>query len=182
MNAYFELFGKWINISYKAVVEDDRKKRKSLSEDEKVAYVEEIVSAARSGLDYPIDYFRDGDRLYIGPSIDYIVEHNDIKWADVSYGYYSPEIFSTVASNHTKDDVRRFLEFLRGINYDDGFGTQHLFGTVVFNDGSWNERWEYDGSEGWSHKSIPQEPIGFTSREGKVEYEDDDTECYNDGV
>lgn len=35
--------------------------------------------------------------------------------------------------------------------YDDGYGSQHLYGTILFKDNSWLSRWEYDGSEGWEH-------------------------------
>ena len=42
--------------------------------------------------------------------------------------------------------------------YDEGYGGQELFGIVWFNDGSWLERWEYDGSEGWTYKKTPQIP------------------------
>ena len=39
--------------------------------------------------------------------------------------------------------------------YDDGFGRQYLHGCIWFDDFSWSERQEYDGSEWWVHKSIP---------------------------
>jgi hypothetical protein len=42
--------------------------------------------------------------------------------------------------------------------YDEGYGGQELFGIVWFNDGSWLERWEYDGSEGWAYKTTPKIP------------------------
>jgi len=43
-------------------------------------------------------------------------------------------------------------------DYDNGFGSQHLFGTVWFTDGTWLERREYDGSERWAHKTCPDIP------------------------
>ena len=39
--------------------------------------------------------------------------------------------------------------------YDPGYGSQELYGTVLFNDGSWLEREEYDGSEDWILKVVP---------------------------
>ena len=39
--------------------------------------------------------------------------------------------------------------------YDDGFGGQELDGTIVFKDGTWLERGEYDGSEWWEYKCKP---------------------------
>lgn len=49
--------------------------------------------------------------------------------------------------------------------YDSGFGTAEVAEDlyIVFDDGSWLERYEYDGSEGWVHKETPdtggKEPI-----------------------
>ena len=40
--------------------------------------------------------------------------------------------------------------------YDDGYGSQELFGDIVLSDGSWLSRREYDGSEWWEHFSIPK--------------------------
>jgi hypothetical protein len=41
------------------------------------------------------------------------------------------------------------------INYNSGYGTQHLFGYVVYEDGTWSERVEYDGMESWVHRVCP---------------------------
>lgn len=41
------------------------------------------------------------------------------------------------------------------INYDDGYGTQEIFGFISFKDGTWMERGEYDGSEWWDYKKCP---------------------------
>lgn len=40
-------------------------------------------------------------------------------------------------------------------NYDSGYGSQELYGTIVFTDNSWLERGEYDGSEWWEDYSLP---------------------------
>lgn len=42
--------------------------------------------------------------------------------------------------------------------YDPGWGLQELFGTIRFKDGTWAERWEYDGSERWELKERPMLP------------------------
>lgn len=60
-------------------------------------------------------------------------------------------------SSRTEEDEMKFLEFLKSVDYDPGYGWQELYGIIVFEDGSWLERWEYDGSEGWSHKHTPSE-------------------------
>lgn len=39
--------------------------------------------------------------------------------------------------------------------YDEGYGSQHLYGTILFKDSTWLSRWEYDGSEGWEYNKPP---------------------------
>jgi|TARA_R110000737_G_scaffold289895_1_gene296432 hypothetical protein len=53
-----------------------------------------------------------------------------------------------------------WADFLNNLNfdYDSGYGSQELFGTLWFNDGSWLERHEYDGAECWHHKDCPDVP------------------------
>ncbi len=58
-------------------------------------------------------------------------------------------------------------EFLKiaDIEYDSGFGLAYIPTelVVVFKDGSWLERHEYDGSESWVFKSAPvREPDSVT--------------------
>lgn len=57
--------------------------------------------------------------------------------------------------------IAKFSE-LKNYNYDSGFGSAYFDGSVVwFKDGSWLERWEYDGSEGWSYKETPVIPYNL---------------------
>lgn len=53
-----------------------------------------------------------------------------------------------------------FTDFMEKLDfdYDDGFGGQELFGQVWFDDDSWMERGEYDGSEWWEYKRSPEIP------------------------
>ncbi len=46
--------------------------------------------------------------------------------------------------------------------YDSGFGMQELKGIVWLQDGTWLERGEYDGSEWWEHKVLPEIPAKLT--------------------
>ena len=39
--------------------------------------------------------------------------------------------------------------------YDNGYGSQHLYGTILFKDNTWLSRWEYGGSEGWEYHKPP---------------------------
>jgi hypothetical protein len=58
---------------------------------------------------------------------------------------------------HTKEEFDQFLDSL-DFEYDNGYGSQVLFGTVWFRDGSWMERGEYDGSEWWELRRRPEIP------------------------
>jgi hypothetical protein len=43
-------------------------------------------------------------------------------------------------------------------DYDSGYGSQYLDGCIWFEDGTWSERHQYDGSEYWSHHVCPPLP------------------------
>lgn len=52
--------------------------------------------------------------------------------------------------------IKNILEIEKiDVDYDDGYGSQNLFGTVLFKDNTWLERYEYDGSESWDYKEPP---------------------------
>lgn len=53
---------------------------------------------------------------------------------------------NVVARVKTTDDIDEL-----DVNYDDGYGTQYLYGLVLFDDGTWLSRDEYDGSEAWNY-------------------------------
>jgi hypothetical protein len=56
----------------------------------------------------------------------------------------------------TLEEVLPKLDF----DYNDGYGSQELDGTIWFSDGTWSEREEYDGSEYWEYKlGCPDLPI-----------------------
>lgn len=76
------------------------------------------------------------------------------------------KVFSRTAilkENWNNDEWLSFVQDLN-FNYDDGFGSQSLFGIVWFKDGSWLERHEYDGSEWWEYKKTPAIPTVLTER------------------
>ena len=54
-------------------------------------------------------------------------------------------------------DVEAFLNSL-DFDYDAGYGLQELFGCVWWEDGTWSDRGEYDGSEWWEHHKTPEIP------------------------
>lgn len=58
---------------------------------------------------------------------------------------------------HTKGDLDTFYKSI-DFDYGSGYGGQELYGTVWLKDGTWLERGEYDGSEWWEHRFLPQIP------------------------
>ena len=53
---------------------------------------------------------------------------------------------NAVARVKTTDDIDEL-----DVDYDDGYGSQNLYGLVLFDDGTWLSRYEYDGSECWEY-------------------------------
>ena len=62
---------------------------------------------------------------------------------------------------YSNEDLQKFYSEI-DFEYDAGYGSQELEGTVWFNDGTWLERVEYDGSERWKHKKLPEIPTELT--------------------
>jgi hypothetical protein len=56
--------------------------------------------------------------------------------------------------------IKEYEHFLSLLNfeYDEGYGSQKLFGFIWYKDGTWSDRGEYDGSEWWSYQKIPKIP------------------------
>lgn len=88
---------------------------------------------------------------------------NNVAFAKIQYGndYDDDRCTIELRSNRTEQDEQSFLASLASINYDNGYGGQELFGTIVFKDGTWLERGEYDGSEWWEHRKLPTEESLF---------------------
>lgn len=47
------------------------------------------------------------------------------------------------------------LPLVEDIDYNAGYGIQHVVGHIWYTDGTWSGRAEYDGSECWVHRSRP---------------------------
>lgn len=80
----------------------------------------------------------------IGKSLD------DIKVISIRFNKYNREKHYEFEYIKKIDNVNDLKE----IQYYDGYGIQELYGYVVFNDNTWLEREEYDGSEWWEYRSI----------------------------
>lgn len=58
---------------------------------------------------------------------------------------------------YSKKDYNKFLKDINFI-YDSGYGGQELEGYIWYNDNTWSERGEYDGSEWWEYKIVQEIP------------------------
>ena len=74
-----------------------------------------------------------------------------------SYDLEEPYQKFELKVNHTEEELESFLESL-DFEYDAGYGSQELFGTVWLEDGTWLTRGEYDGSEWWEYHKLPEIP------------------------
>jgi hypothetical protein len=57
-------------------------------------------------------------------------------------------------------DIEDFFFAAKNTDYDNGYGSQEIAFdlVIVFKDGSWFSRTEYDGSEGWRYNECPRKP------------------------
>ena len=72
------------------------------------------------------------------------------EWSDNSVQFI-------LTTGFTKDEYDKFLSDLN-FEYDSGYGGQELFGLIWYVDGTWSERYEYDGSDCWEYKYCPEIP------------------------
>lgn len=100
------------------------------------------------------------DLKFIGKTTD------NILWATLG-GYEIP--------------LKNYLNTMKTINYNSGYGSAEFDedAIVMFDDGSWLERAEYDGSEWWVHKEVPARPrrtryIAEESKDVNLAYAEDD--------
>lgn len=72
-----------------------------------------------------------------------------IAWAKISHRHYHEDSTHHVLKPESKYSY--YAKFMNSLDfiYDAGYGSQELFGEVMFTDGTWLERDEYDGSENW---------------------------------
>jgi len=61
-------------------------------------------------------------------------------------------------TNYSTQDYVQFLEIL-DFDYDSGYGSQEIHGFIWYENGTFSERGEYDGSEWFSYVKTPEIPI-----------------------
>ena len=87
---------------------------------------------------------------------DELLEHikgRIVVFVDIRYGLEFPLDARQFFSGEL-NEVLPMLDFV----YSNGYGTQYIDGTIWYEDGTWSERGEYDGSEWWEHRQRPEIP------------------------
>jgi len=81
---------------------------------------------------------------------------SQVKCAKISNIHYSNdcEKHYLLPLNYTPEQYSDFCRQL-DFQYNSGYGSQYLDGTIWYEDGTWSSRSEYDGSEWWVHNSCP---------------------------
>ena len=87
---------------------------------------------------------------------------NEVKCAIVEY---EPSLSWDEDEKHTAklpcdfndEDMAAFLKSL-DFEYNPGFGTLELYGTIWLKSGNWLDREEYDGAEWWAYRRSPDIP------------------------
>lgn len=71
-------------------------------------------------------------------------------WSDVSF----------ISGKEFSISVENFREVAANADYDPGYGAPEVAEdlVIVFNDGCWFDRREYDGSEWWAYNIVPKKP------------------------
>lgn len=98
-------------------------------------------------------------------TIEWINKSSDkpvtIKCCAIKMEYYNSDDTSNpilLREGYTQEEYEEFLNKL-DFDYDDGFGLQHMFGTVWLSEPNiWMDRGEYDGSEWWRVNQCPEIP------------------------
>lgn len=69
----------------------------------------------------------------------------------------TPQVKYVLKRGFTESDFINFLNLLN-FEYDSGFGSQQLFGTIWYTDGTYSDRKEHGGSEWWERQKVPNIP------------------------
>jgi len=87
-------------------------------------------------------------------------ENNRVKCAIINDDHFASEHRDAeymLKENYTELEYGTFLHLISR-DYDSSYGTQYYHGTIWYDDGTWSERREYDGSEWWSYCKSPAIP------------------------
>ena len=89
-----------------------------------------------------------------------LVERRTVICAEIIHFPWEGELETTIISLKSEYNQEEYESFLDSLDfwYDSGFGAMYVAGTIWFQDGTWAVRKEYDGSEWWDHRILPEIP------------------------
>jgi len=89
--------------------------------------------------------------------LEFIKDKSNVKCVFIEYGGSIIDNGTPIIlkMDYYSDDWTEFVNKL-DFEYYDGYGGQELFGTIWFDDGTWADRGEYDGSEWWDYHTCPK--------------------------
>lgn len=76
---------------------------------------------------------------------------DDIEYAKINFRPIGTPKDMDFRKGSNEFDITQF-----DFEYNEDYGRQYLFGYIVFEDGSWLERDEYDGLEDWVYREVPE--------------------------
>lgn len=92
---------------------------------------------------------------------EFIGHTSEVKSKVKAVEIYTYDLETTIKDflkvGYTEEDFNSFLKRL-DFKYDSGYGGQELYGMIWYEDGTWSERGEYDGSEWWDYRAVPSIP------------------------
>lgn len=89
-----------------------------------------------------------------------VVGNRTVLCAEVYKEHWSMEedtVYHLLKIDYDDEEYEKFLNAI-DFDYDDGYGSQELHGTIWFTNGSYADRGEYDGSEWWDVHTVPDIP------------------------
>lgn len=89
-----------------------------------------------------------------------IMERIDLRFDDIMFANVVIDESDTIKASlppgwHDADMDCFKSQLIRMGYYNSGYGSQNLYGTIVFKNSAWLERREYDGAEWWELKKMP---------------------------
>lgn len=86
------------------------------------------------------------------------VEAIELFWVEDG-GYKKAKVpFLSISRSVHKNEFESIFETKGHQLYNNGYGSQLLYGTIWMKDGTWFDRGEYDGSEWWEYRRRPEIP------------------------
>jgi hypothetical protein len=82
---------------------------------------------------------------------------HELLCAEIRYNSFNVKKTALLPVGFTVVDAVCFLKEL-DFEYDNGWGSQYVFGIIWYADGTWSERGALNGLEWWVYKSSPKIP------------------------